>query len=143
MQFFWLPSFTAENPMPPRAWQQLTVLHSLENAPVEGAAMILEIGCEADSERAADLLDVALRSTPVWIYDPAANVGSAVAWIKSGAAHVVNSADELELAMDCLETDPTGMKSDSGEPEGPDADRPGPSTMIGRSRCMQEVQSAI
>ena len=81
MQFFRIPSLLAERPAPPQAWQRFSVINGLESVPAEGSAVILEITCEADSERAADLLDRAPVSVPVWIYDPAASVGSSVAWV--------------------------------------------------------------
>lgn len=140
MQFFWLPSSTAENPVPPLAWPRFAVLHSLEQVPSEGSALVLEIGCDADSERAADLLDRAPGPIPVWIYDPAASVGSAVAWIKSGAAHVISSLDELESATDSVDPASDG---DGRYPLERDSAQTGTSTMIGGSRSMREVQSAI
>src|SRR5580704_15378158 len=100
MRFFWLPSLIADDPAPPREWRHVTVANSLEDLPVEGAAVILEIGCEADSERAAALLEQAPCAVPLWIYDPAASVGSSVAWMKAGAAHVIGRLDDPDLAMD-------------------------------------------
>jgi len=180
MQFFWLPSYAAENAVPPPGLPRLAMIGSPEHVPAEGSAMILEIRCEADSERAADLLDQMPRSIPVWIYDAAASVGSAVAWIKAGAAHVAGSATELELAldgaeMDYAEMDGVGMDGVGVGMDGarmgstetdrvesgcayvdrarrdsvgrgriaPDPARPGSSTMIGASRSMREIQSAI
>jgi DNA-binding NtrC family response regulator len=98
--------------------------------------MIVEIGCEADAERATDLLDQVRRSVPVWIYHLAASVGSCVAWMKSGAAHVINNADELEMAMDAVD----GGEQGTG---GMESIRSGSSNMIGGSRGMREVQAAI
>jgi transcriptional regulator with PAS, ATPase and Fis domain len=138
MQFFWLPSLIAEKSAPPRAWRRFAVAHALEDIPSEASAAVLEIGCEADSERAADLLAQAPSSVPVWIYDPAASVGSSVAWMKAGAAHVVNSADEMELAMNAGDPDECGPVSVT-----PDQTRNEASNMIGASRSMREVQAAI
>ena len=128
---------------------------SFDDVPSEGAAIILEIGCEADSERAADLLEQAPRSVPVWIYDPGACVGSSVAWMKFGAAHVVTRVDDPELALDLIDDlidiDAIGMgtagklrncsaRDRSPEPESP---RNGSTTMIGDSGSMRDIQAAI
>lgn len=144
MQFFWLPSFMADNLAPPAEWRRVRVASSLEDVPNEGSAIILEIGCEADSERAVRLLEQAPRSIPVWIYDPAASVGSSVAWMKSGAAHVVIRLDDPELAMDLADTYDGGDASHRNS-LGPEVE-PAPSrssTMIGDSRSMRDIQSAI
>ena len=138
MQFFWIPSLVAERPAPPRAWQGFSVTDSLDGVPAEGSALVLEIACEADSERAADWLDRAPGSFPIWIYDPAASVGSSVAWMKAGAAHVVNSPDEMELAMEAGDSDERAVSA-----LGADGPANGFSTMIGANRSMLEVQSAI
>ena len=173
MQFFWLPSFIAENPAPPCEWRQVVVANSLADVPSEGAAVILEIGCEADSERAADFLEQAPRSIPVWIYDPAASVGSSVAWMKFGAAHVVTRVDDPELALDLIDTDAIGIEREAfgierdalgikrdaigmgtagrhrndaagdQSPIEPESPRNASSTMIGDSRCMRDIQAAI
>jgi DNA-binding NtrC family response regulator len=143
MKFFWIPSFTADSPMPPRAWHRLSVANSPEDVPTEGSAVVMEIGCEADSERAADLLDGAARSMPVWIYDSRASVCSSVAWIKSGAAHVVNGADELEDAMELADTDADVFIVNGPQPKEEELPRTGSSTLIGDSRSMRDVQSAI
>src|ERR1700712_3378250 len=100
MRFFWLPSLIADNPLPPREWPQVACVNAIENVPLEGASLILEVGCEADSERAADILEQAPRSIPVWIFDPAASVGSSVAWMKHGAAHVITSVTDSQLCGD-------------------------------------------
>src|SRR4051812_35142483 len=98
MQFFWLPSFIAENSAPPREWPQVTPTFSMDDLPAEDSAVILDIRCEADAERASDLLEGCARPMPVWIYDPAATVSSSVAWMKSGAAHVVIGVDDEQLS---------------------------------------------
>jgi DNA-binding NtrC family response regulator len=138
-QFFWLHSITAENPAPPLAWgRQFIVANSVEDIPAEGCAVVVEIGCEADAERAVDLLEQTPRSIPVWIYDPSASVGSTVAWMKAGAAHVVAGAAELESAMDSADADGAGGESEEGDPV-----QIGSSGMIGNSRSMRDVQAAI
>jgi DNA-binding NtrC family response regulator len=146
MQFFWISPFTAAAPAlaaTPRAKSRAFVVHSFEDVPAEGSVIILEIGCEADSERAVDLLDQGPRSIPIWIYDPRASVGSSVAWIKSGAAHVANNAEELESAMDLVGGDMEGNPVSAARRESPDPVRMTSSTMIGDSRSMRDVQAAI
>jgi transcriptional regulator with PAS, ATPase and Fis domain len=146
MQFFWLHSLTSETPVPPPTWRQFTVTGSFDDVPSEDAAVIVEIGCEADSDRAVHLLEQAPRSTPVWIFDPAASVSSSVSWIKSGAAHVVNCADDLDLALDALDVDARGTESGDNSlrtgSAGPCSSGPC-SSMIGGSRSMLDVQAAI
>ena len=146
MQLFWLPSITTDDPTPPRAWRQLAVVTSPDDVPMESSVVILEIGCEADSERAVNLLERTPVSIPVWIYDPTATVSSSVAWMKSGAAHVVNGPDEMELALDSLTGDHDSIGS-RGDLSGDSCDSDPVGTcrggMIGSSRSMREVQSAI
>jgi two-component system response regulator AtoC len=131
MQFFWLPSLVAENQEPPRAWRRISVVNSPDGVQTEDSAIILELKCEGDADRASDLLEQPSFVVPVWIYHPEASVGSSVAWMKAGAAHVVSSADELEAAISSLD--------ESGQAEGGLA---GSSNMIGCSRGMREVQTA-
>lgn len=132
MQFFWLPSLIAENQEPPRAGRRISVVSSPDGVPPDDSAIIVELSCERDADRASDLLEQASFAVPVWIYHPEASVGSSVAWMKAGAAHVVSSADELEAAI--------GSHDESGPA---DDDRINSSNLIGGSRGMQEVQSAI
>jgi DNA-binding NtrC family response regulator len=132
MQFFWLPSLIAENQAPPRPWRRISVVSSPDDVQTEDSAVILEIACEGDADRASDLLEETSFGVPVWIYHPEASVGSSVAWMKAGASHVVSSVDELEAAMD--------SHDDIGDS---DSACTGSSTMIGANRGMREVQSAI
>jgi len=132
MQFFWLPSLIAETKAPAAAWRRISVVSSPDGIETEDSAIILEIRCEGDADRASDLLEQTSFVVPVWIYHPEASVGSSVAWMKAGAAHVVSSADELEAAI--------GSHDENGQAEGSGA---GSTNMIGVSRGMREVQSAI
>ncbi len=127
----------AENTAPPFVEQPISVIDSPESVPAEDSALILEIDCEGDAERATGLLDRTSFSVPVWIYHPAANVGSSVVWMKSGAAHVISSVEELESAMDAYDDQGGRDTCDMG------AAKSGFSNMIGDSRSMREVQSAI
>ncbi len=131
MQFFWLPSLIAEIQEPPRAGRRISVVSSPNGVRTEDSAIILELKCEGDAERASDLLEQPSFTVPVWIYHPEASVGSSVAWMKAGAAHVVSSADELEAAI--------GSHDENGQGELDSQS----SNMIGASRGMREVQSAI
>jgi transcriptional regulator with PAS, ATPase and Fis domain len=131
MQFFWLPSLVTENQKPPRAWRGISVVSSPDGVQTEDSAIILEIKCEGDADRASDLLEQPSFVVPVWIYHPEASVGSSVAWMKAGASHVVSSADELEAAIG------------SHESEQVEGNCAGSSNMIGISRAMREVQTAI
>ncbi len=140
MQFFWLPSLIAENQAPPKARRRISVVSSPDGVQAEDSAIILEIKCEGDADRASDLLERTSFVVPVWIYHPEASVGSSVAWMKAGAAHVVSSADELETAI--------GSHDESGQAEGAivgscAGSGAGSSNMIGASRGMREVQTAI
>jgi transcriptional regulator with PAS, ATPase and Fis domain len=132
MQFFWLPSLIAETKEPPRAGRRISVVNSPDGVGTEDSAIILELRCEGDADRASDLLEQPSFAGPVWIYHPEASVGSSVAWMKAGAAHVVSSADDLEAAI--------GADDENGQAEG---SRASASTMIGESRSMREVQAAI
>jgi DNA-binding NtrC family response regulator len=160
MQFFWLPSFITENPAPPREWRQVSIANSLEDVPVEGSTIILEILCSVDSERAVALLEQAPRSMAVWIYEPAASVSSSVSWMKFGASHVVSGLDDAELATDPFDTDSDSFATDSNKKEmaapgtrsripgdrsatEPHAIRCGSPNMIGDSRSMRDIQAAI
>jgi DNA-binding NtrC family response regulator len=136
MQFFWLPSLITENQAPPRAWGRISVVSSADDVRTEDSAIILELRCEGDAERASDLLEQTSFAAPVWIYHPEASVGSSVAWMKAGAAHVVSCADELEAAIGSHDEDGQAAGGFAGSSNGS-------SNMIGASRGMREVQSAI
>lgn len=137
MQYFWLPSLIAEDQGPPRAWRRISAIGSTDDVRTEDSAIILEIACEADADRASDLLEQTSFMVPVWIYHPEASVGSSVAWMKAGATHVVSSLDELEAGMDAHDNNITDGR------EASDAACPVSSTMIGGSRGMREVLDAI
>ena len=130
----------AENRESSFSLRRFSIIKTLENVPASDAAVILEIGGVGDAERASELLDQVDRSVPVWIYHPAASVGSSVAWMKSGAAHVLCSNDELETAMEANLEDSAVSERASEFPNPPMA---GSSTMIGGSRVMRDVESAI
>ncbi len=135
MQFFWLPSFVAENPVPPCEWPQVSVAAGFEDLPSDGAAIIVEIRCEADSERASDLLENGNRGIPIWIYDPAVSVSSSVAWMKLGAAHVVISVDDELLSSALAESEyEESVSKDTNVSY---------TNMIGESRSLREIQTAI
>ncbi len=108
------------------------MVNSPDGVQTEDSAIILEIKCEGDADRASDLLEQTSFVVPVWIYHPEASVGSSVAWMKAGAAHVVSGTDELETAI--------GSHDENGHAE---CGHSGSSNMIGLSRGMREVQSAI
>jgi len=131
MQFFWLPSLIAETKAPPAAWRRISVVSSPDGVQTEDSAIILELKCEGDADRASDLLEQPSFAVPVWIYHPEASIGSSVAWMKAGAAHVVSSADELEAAI--------GSHDENGQGELDSQS----SNMIGASRGIRDVQSAI
>jgi len=137
MQFFWLPSLVAEIQAPPRAWRQISVVSAPDDVRTEDSAVILEISCEGDADRASDLLEQRSFVVPVWIYHPEASVGSSVAWMKAGAAHVVSTLDELEAAME------SDVDNGQDRNDGADGAHSGSPTMIGGSRSMREVQAAI
>jgi transcriptional regulator with PAS, ATPase and Fis domain len=145
MQFFWLPSLITENPAPPSEWRRIPIANSLEDVPAEGAAIILEILCSVDSERAVALLEKAPRSVAVWIYEPAASVSSSVAWMKLGASHVVSGLDDPELAAVPFDTDNDNTEVTAGVPSviEPHAIRSGSPNMIGDSRSMRDIQASV
>ncbi len=135
MQFFWLRSTDSEISTSPAALPHCSVLDVPEEARGEDSVMIAEIACDADVERAVNWLEGRARSIPVWIFDPSASVRSSVSWMKSGAAHVTASIDELESAMDAEEW--------SRGPAEVQTITPASTTMIGGSRSMREVAAAI
>jgi DNA-binding NtrC family response regulator len=139
MQFFWLPSLQAENPGPPRAWRGCAVIHSPDDVRAGGSesglrdhsALVFEILSDADSERARELL-AGGPALPVWIYQPGASVKTSVGWMKSGAAHVVTGADEMEAAIEAAIPEFAGSGTERGS-----------LNVIGASRSMREVEAAI
>ncbi len=155
MQFFWIPSIASELPVAPAPWQQSGVAHniivtnSLDDIPDEGSAIILEVASGSGAERAADLFDQIPRSVPVWIYDPAASVGSSVAWMKAGATHVIGNPEDLRSALEWNITDlPRNERAEEhsiAPVSHSESATPviGSTNMIGNSRSMREVQSAI
>ena len=106
----------------------MVAVKSPDDVPQESSVLVVEIGGEADSERAVEILDRASRSLLVWIYDPAASVTSSVAWMKAGAAHVIRDVDDPELTF---------------EPETAALSPANSANMIGNSRSMQEIQAAV
>jgi DNA-binding NtrC family response regulator len=130
MRFYWLSSLAAADFTLPREWPGVAVAGSPEEIPAEGSTVIFEIGNEADSERAASLLEGSFRGRAVWIYDPAASVGSSVAWMKSGAAHVITSLDDPELDTWFDESTHEELQNAA-------------STMVGSSPLIRDVQAAI
>ncbi len=152
MQLFWLRSLISEDLAPP-PWDRLITVDSAENVPTDNSVLIAEIACEADSVRATYLLEQTRFAIPVWIFDPVATVGSSVAWMKSGAAHVAGEVRELSMAFDAMDTNAyipdchaEGLSSDRPAlrhcPTGTIAPAAG-SAMVGISRSMREVQNAI
>jgi DNA-binding NtrC family response regulator len=101
---------------------------SLADVPQESSVLVVEISSEGDSERAVEILDQAPRSLLVWIYDPNASVTSSVAWMKSGAAHVIRDLEDPELTF---------------EPESNACPTANSTNMIGNGRGMQDIQAAI
>lgn len=137
MRYFWLTSLRSDHATLLPAARQFTVAGSPADIPPEASAIIAEIGCEADADRAAGLLEQAFPRIPIWIFDPDATIGSSVAWMKAGAAHVSGTAAELEAALDAFDVD----RRDFHAAE-PDTARPG-SALIGAGQPMREVQAAI
>jgi len=151
---------------------KVSVVTSLDEVPGDSALVILEIRCEDDSDRAIQLLEQTPRSLPVWIYDPSATVGTSVSWMKAGAAHVVSDAAELESALNLTFPDSADSGNISSF-ENPDLSRDefslrasagsiftgtplpsngsagwgsatwGSAKMIGASRSMREIHTAI
>ncbi len=144
MQFFWLSSFTANQALPPAEWPQIRMVGSLEEIPDQNSAIILEIACQADSERAVNILEQRVRSIPVWILDPAATVSSSVAWIKYGASQVALSLDDPELTMELFDAH-NGSSANVRDLLDPECNavRSVSTNMIGDSRSMRDVQAAI
>ena len=114
MRVFWIPSslnradLNQESPQP-SGWPALPTIQSPGALPTDATALIAEIRCQFDADRAADFLESIPRATSLWIYDPAASVESSVAWIKAGAAHVITHPDD-PLCLDFL-ADQSGIHS--------------------------------
>jgi len=101
MRVFWIPSSLNRDGDHPEGWPALPAIQSPGGLPVDATAVVAEIRCESDADRAAAFLDTVPRATSLWIYDPAASVESSVAWIKAGAAHVITQPDD-PLCLDFL-----------------------------------------
>lgn len=104
MNFLWLKSCSeAAHDIPPG--QQGIVTPDLGQDPVlvaaqrQCAAIIVEVTGAEDAGRAVRLLEESQGAYPVWIYGPGATVESTVTFMKAGAAHVLNTWQEIESEM--------------------------------------------
>src|SRR3569623_187020 len=94
MRVFWMPSSLNRDLVKPSGWPAMPTIQSPGALPADATAVIAEIRCQADADRAADFLESIPRATSLWIYDSTVSVESSVAWIKARAAHLIMRADD-------------------------------------------------
>jgi DNA-binding NtrC family response regulator len=95
------------------------------------AAVIVDVQDSSDARRALELLDELGGKCPVWIHQRSATVDSALSFIKAGAAQVVTEPDDLERALDSVNS--------RAQPESARAT----SALVGSSHATRAVAASI